>query len=298
MGVAALSGPVDTETLGRGLDGLRTLGYEPVLATNSRSNDGLFAGSDHERLEGLHTLLASSEIGAVFFARGGHGLLRLLPRLDWDLVAARPRWFVGYSDVTPLLLEVVARCGWVTLHGPLVAVELAAGLERPEAQALDDALRGRSPAPLALAGASGDWASVGAPLTGGCLSMLVATLGTPYAFSAAESVLFLEDIDEPLYRIDRMLQQLKLSGALEGVAGVVLGELTPSDLTPAGETGDAPAVILEAVRAAVGDETPLAWGCPSGHCRPNYPLPLGGKTTVDPVRELLVIEMHGARKSA
>ncbi len=140
MGVAALSGVVPPVARNEGLAALRALGLVPVPAVNLDLEHGLFAGSDRERLEGLHRLANDPSLEAIFFARGGHGVLRLLPEIDWDLLASRPRWFIGYSDVTPILLQVVVRLGWVALHGPMVAVEAARGLDVDESRSLMGAL--------------------------------------------------------------------------------------------------------------------------------------------------------------
>ncbi|MDH3524260.1 MAG: LD-carboxypeptidase [Acidobacteriota bacterium] len=276
VGVAALSGVVDREALGRGLAGLRALGFAPVPAANLALEEGLFAGSDRERLDGLHRLAADPSLDAIVFARGGHGMLRLLPDLDWELLASRPRWFVGYSDLTPFLMQVVQRLGWVALHGPMAAVEPARGLAADEARSLREALGGLGPATLPLIGAAGGWDAVEGPLVGGCLSLLAATLGTPWALRAADCILFLEDVGEPLYRVDRMLQQLRLAGALAEVRGIVLGKLDES-----GAEGASPEDLRAAVAAAAGSEVPVAWGCPSGHCRPNLTLPLGARARVE-----------------
>src|SRR5206468_4041681 len=131
VGVAALSGPVDPERLARGLAALRALGLEPVVADNILSRRGLFAGGDAERLAG--------------FARGGHGVLRLLPGIDWELLGRRPRAYVGFSDLTPFLLGVVQRLGLVAFHGPTVAADLARGMPPEDAASLLGALAGRFP---------------------------------------------------------------------------------------------------------------------------------------------------------
>ena len=125
MGVAALSGPVEPEKLAAGVESLRRLGFEPVLAGNVLSRRGFLAGSDEERLAAFHELAADPGLRAIFFTRGGYGAMRILPALDWDLLARHPRAWVGYSDLTPFLMGVVRRLGLVSFHGPLVAGELA-----------------------------------------------------------------------------------------------------------------------------------------------------------------------------
>ncbi|MEM6794038.1 MAG: LD-carboxypeptidase, partial [Acidobacteriota bacterium] len=127
IGVAAISGAVDAGRLDRGIRALEALGFRVVEASNLRTRQGLFAGSDAERLAGLHRLVADPEVGAIVFARGGWGAPRLLGAVDWDLLAAHPKAYVGYSDLTPFLLAITARLGLATFHGPMVAADLARG---------------------------------------------------------------------------------------------------------------------------------------------------------------------------
>ncbi|MDP9121304.1 MAG: LD-carboxypeptidase [Acidobacteriota bacterium] len=277
VGVAALSGPVEPERLERGLAALRALGFEPVVADNLASRHGLFAGADGERLAAFHRLAADRDLAAILFARGGHGVLRLLPGIDWDLLARRPRAYVGYSDLTPLLLEMVRRLGRVAFHGPMVAVDLARGLLPDEEESLLGALAGRYPAEVPL-GTSLRLGEASGPLLGGCLSLLTATQGTPFAPDLSGAILFWEEINEPPYRVDRMLTHLRLSGSLTAIAGMIVGHLQG-----AGEPGPSrdgyetdgrgwPALVEQSVD---GFDWPLAWDLPCGHRPPNWTLPLG-----------------------
>ena len=282
VGVAALSGPVDAERLERGLAALRGMGFEPVLADNAASREGLFAGGDAERLAAFHRLAAAPDLAAILFTRGGHGVLRVLPGIDWELLRRRPRAYLGYSDLTPFLLAVVRRLGLVAFHGPLVGGELARGIGSAERDSLLAALAGRYPAELPLAGWLRRGAAAG-PLLGGCLSLLTATLGTPWFPDLAGAVVFWEDVNEPAYRIDRMLTHLALSGNLDTIGGMIVGHLDAPDAnivtdSPAGDAGRArgewgmEALIADSLRAF---SWPLAWGLDSGHRPPNLTLPLG-----------------------
>lgn len=203
VGVAALSGPVDPEKLERGLAHLRGLGFEPAVASNLGARSGMFAGSDAERLAGFHRLAEDPEIKAIFFARGGHGALRLLPDVDWGLLERHPRAYVGYSDVTLLLNQLVSRIGLVAFHGPMAAVDLARKLNREERESLLAALRGDFPSTVAVDPVGEEPFEVSGPLVGGCLSLLVSGLGTDYQVPTEGSILFWEDVNEPLYRLDR-----------------------------------------------------------------------------------------------
>jgi muramoyltetrapeptide carboxypeptidase len=305
VGVAALSGPVDAERLARGLAELRRLGFEPVLADNLGTRRGLFAGTDGERLAAFHRLAADPRLTAIFFARGGHGLLRLLPAIDWDLLARRPRAYVGFSDLTPFLLQVVDRLGLVAFHGPMVAAEMALGLLAEEESALLDALAGRYPAAHPLTA----WlrpGSAAGPLLGGCLSLLAATLGTPYFPDLGGALLFWEEIDEPPYRVDRMLTHLRLSGNLAAIEGMIVGHLAPAtsmratariDNRMCATAGAEPTDPID-WRDLVADSLasfrwPLAWGLEAGHCRPNRALPLGLTAKLEPEGNRLLLGWPG-----
>ncbi|HXO22758.1 MAG TPA: LD-carboxypeptidase [Thermoanaerobaculia bacterium] len=315
VGIAALSGPVDPERLTRGLAALRRMGFDPVPAANLASKSGLFAGNDAARLAAFHELAADPTLGAIVFARGGYGVMRLLPAIDWDLLARRPRAYVGYSDLTPFLLEVVRRLGLVAFHGPMVAADLARGLDPMEEESFLGALAGRYPVahPFARSLRGGD---ARGPLLGGCLSLLTATLGTPYFPDLAGAILFWEDVDEPPYRLDRMLTHLRLSGSLAALQGMIVGHLdgagkSPSSGLPSpggeaagGDPGEhaaspsavalpalpelptLPALIMESV---AGFAWPLAWGLESGHRAPNRTLPLGSAARLDAAAALLVL---------
>ncbi len=274
VGVAALSGAVDPERLERGLAALRGLGFEPVAAENLTSRRGMFAGSDDERLAAFHRLAADPSLGAILFARGGNGLLRVLPRIDWELLARRPRAYVGYSDLTPFLLGVVTRLGCAAFHGPMVATDFERGLDAEEAESLLAALRGE-PLALPLAGAVRGGRAEG-PLMGGCLSLLTAVLGTSHAPRLQGAILFWEDVNEPLYRVDRMLTHLGLSGILEGVVGMAVGRCPHAAVAGDGEAWRA--VVRDGAGRFGG---PVAWGLPSGHGAPNLTLPLGRTAVLD-----------------
>jgi len=285
VGVAALSGPVDPARLEAGLAALRRLGFEPVLAANLRSRAGLFAGGDAERLDAFHELAADPDLPVIFFARGGHGLLRVLPALDWELLKRRPRAYVGYSDLTPFLLEVVRRLGLVAFHGPMIAADLARGLAAEEEESLLAALAGRYPAVQPFSRWLREPAAgrASGPLLGGCLSLLTATLGTPFAPDLEGAMVFWEDTGELPYRVDRMLTHLGLSGNLANIAGMIVGHLGDGK-GPSGEPPDWPALVGGSV---AGFSWPLAWGLESGHIAPNRTLPLGLPARLDGGRLVL-----------
>jgi muramoyltetrapeptide carboxypeptidase len=282
VGVAALSGAVDPGLLEKGLEALHELGFEPVAARNLGARHGIFAGSDEQRLAAFHDLAEDPSLKAILFARGGHGVLRVLQRIDWGVLRRHPRAYLGYSDLTPFLLEVVQRLGLVAFHGPMVAADLARGLDRNEREFLLAALRGEYPATLRLEALAGT-EPVRGPLLGGCLSLLASTLGTEFAPRLDGAIFFWEDDSEPLYRVDRMLNHLTLSGSLDGIAAMVVGRVDLADRDLGGaELNEHLAELAER------HGWPLASGCASGHCRPNLTLPLGLEARLDPSGELII----------
>jgi muramoyltetrapeptide carboxypeptidase len=270
VGVAALSSAIDPLRLDAGVAELVRLGFEPVPARNLGERDRLFAGTDADRLAAFHELVDDPSLTAIFFARGGHGLLRVLDEIDWEKLAARPRAYVGYSDLTPFLAGVVERCGFASFHGPMVAADLATGLTPEEERSLLGALAGEPEVDFELEQVVGTGAFEG-PLAGGCLSLLVSSLGTPRVSPLGGSILFLEDVDEPLYRLDRMLTQLRRSGSLAGVQAMVFG----TSIAPGNER-EWLDLASDAASGAL-----LACGLSAGHVRPNLTLPLGRPCRLD-----------------
>jgi muramoyltetrapeptide carboxypeptidase len=283
VGVAALSGAAEPAAVERGLAALRALGYQPVPARNLASRWGIFAGSDQERLDGFHELVADDSLAAVTFLRGGHGLLRLLPGIDWGLVGRRPRAWVGYSDVTPLLLQVVQRQGLVVFHGPMVATDLARGLDAAEAASFRAALAGERPPPMPVRFLREGVAE--RPLLGGCLSLLAAVAGTPWQPQLGGSLLFVEDVNEPSYKVDRMLTHLRLSGTLSAVRALIAGHFGSAWESDAFSDATAP-WHRETLLAVCG---PVAVGLESGHGTPNLTVPLGALARLDAAAGALTI---------
>ena len=273
VGVCAPAGPVDAAALDRGVAELESLGFRVRRAEGSLERRGFTAGPLATRLADLRGLFADDEVKGIFCARGGAGAAALLPHLDAEWFRARPKVFVGYSDLT-LLHLFLNRLGLVTFHGPMVAKDLAAraydrasllgtiaGEGDPYRSDAEDLL------PLRAGEAEGR-------LRGGCLSLLAGAAGTPWALETAgeNTILFVEDVDEPPYRIDRMLRQLRYSGALAGVRGIVFGDMKGCSPRLAADY-----TLEDVVKEALeGLDVPLALGLSSGHSTgPNVTLPFG-----------------------
>lgn len=283
MGVCAPSSAVDAGRLAEGARALEALGLRVLLPEGLLERELYNAGPAARRLEELYALFEDDQVQGVVCARGGAGLVHLLPALELDRLLASPKVFLGYSDVTPLHVALGAR-GLVTFHGPMVASDLPdpgrVHLESFLAAVMRDAPRYETRLESLRPG------QAEAPLVGGCLSMLAALEGTPWALRPEEDVLlFLEDVDEPPYRVDRLLWQLRHAGALERVRGIVFGAMQGCESDP--DVGWGLRDVLD--RALAGLDLPVAFGLSSGHVsQGNVTLPLG-------VRARLEAGAQGAR---
>ncbi len=293
VGIIAPASNVDPAHLQAGIRRLEQMGYVPLHQPGILDQDLYFAGTVHRRLRELHEMFERDEIRAVICARGGYGANYLLPHLDLDLIGRHPKIFVGYSDITCLLTYLNDATGLVTFHGPMVAKDFAEtdppGVDENSWRA---ALGGNSQWELASHAVFGLNPLVAGEgegvLYGGCLSILVASLGTPYEAKTEGKLLFLEDIAAKPYQIDRMLMQLKLAGKLEGVRGIVFGELMHCVQSP-----DQGYTLQEVVLRIVEDlKVPVAYGLRSGHAsRENVTLPFGVRARLSVAHETVRLEI-------
>ena len=270
----APAGPPPAAELQAGLEVLARRGYSLRLLLPA-TPAGYLAGPDDQRLDLLHQALVDPEVGLVWAARGGYGVMRLLPRLPWaELATARPRTLCGFSDLTALLLPAWQRLpGWSCIHGPNVS-----GLGRlpPAEQEHLWALleQGRPPTFAGLRTLVPGTAR--GPLLGGNLCLLAALAGTPYLPPVDGSLLVLEEVGERPYRLDRLLTQLGLAGWLERVSGVLLGHFAGCD------EGAEQGVETAARRIAeLLPGVPLLAGLPVGHQAANRAWPLGAPYLLD-----------------
>ncbi len=249
--------------------------------------DGYLAGSDEQRVRDLHDAFADPRIDAILCMRGGYGSMRLLDRLDFELIRRHPKPLIGYSDITALHTAIQRHAGLLTFHGGMLNADLLGAKLEPTVSSLFQQLQGQlgrgdvieHPAAFGLTTVVRGVAS--GRLVGGNLSMLGATQGTLAQIDTHGSILFIEDVNEPLYRVDRLLTQLRLAGTLEGVKGVLVGDF-------AGITVTALAPLLRDVFGPL--EVPVLAGWRSGHCDPNVCLPLGAQVRLDSDAQKLVLE--------
>jgi len=271
VGIAAPASSFNREAFTAGCDRLRGMGYEPVYSDSIFERDLYFAGSAQRRFRELEDLLLRDDVKALIGVRGGYGSNYLLEGLEFKNFSAHPKIILGCSDLTSLLTSITDRTGLVTFHGPMIAKDIAGGTF--EASSWDHALGGATSWNLPMEGVE-----VLKPgrtqgrLYGGCLSLLVASLGTPFEIQTEGTILFMEDIGEKPYQIDRMLMHLRLAGKLKGVRGVVFGEMLDC---VQGRGQDY--TLQQVVARVLGDfKGPIAYGLKSGHVSGgNITLPLG-----------------------
>jgi muramoyltetrapeptide carboxypeptidase len=277
IAVIAPASAADPSRIRRGSRRLEALGFRTRVYAQAFARRGRFAGADRLRAAAFRRALADPKVRAVFFTRGGFGAARLLPLVEHDLRRAPPKILVGYSDATSLLAFATGKLGWVTFHGPMVATDL------PDLRPND-----RTSLLGTLSGSSSEGVRLGATLRkgvaegrlfGGCLSILVSLLGTPYAVDLSDRILFLEDVNEEPYSLDRMLTQLRQTGELGRARGIVFAEMANC-----GRRRDLLAVLRERT-ADLG--IPVAFGAPSGHGRGKRTVPLGARARLDATRKLL-----------
>lgn len=274
VGIVAPASNIQRDLLDAGCDMLRSLGYKPFYLDSIFGHELYFAGSAERRARELEEMFERDEVRAVLCARGGYGSNYLLGRLSVETIVRHPKIFVGYSDNTTLLTHFLGSAGLVTFHGPMVTKDFAHP-DGVDLSSWESALTGISEwtlpsdsgmKPLVEGAAEG-------VLYGGCLSMLVASLGTPYEIRTAGTILFLEDVATKPFQIDRMLMQLKLAGKLESLAGIIFGEMTDC----VQQNSNQGYTLEEVVLRVLSDlQIPVAFGLRSGHVsRGNVTLPIG-----------------------
>jgi len=269
IGVIAPAGKVNQEDLHRGVAYLEKRGYRVILGRHLSKTHRYFAGEDHHRAEDFLGMMQNKEIDAVICARGGSGSARIIPYID-AVASFPPKIFVGCSDITTLLLYLSSGHGFVTFHGPMVAPQIGEGAPN---------LKGAEAADYLFQVLSGESLTMNVPemttlkpgtadgiLTGGCLSLICTTIGTPYEIDTHDRILFIEDIAEAPYRIDRMLSFLKMLNKFKDIRGLILGQM------PGCQAGQLPALIMEIFSEF---DIPILFGFPSGHGDALFTLPIG-----------------------
>ena len=272
IGIIAPAGPVIQDEIRAGLEFIESLGFEPVCSPHLFDRKDYLAGEDKARLKDLHAMFRDKKIKAILCARGGYGTQRILQQLDYSLFSRNPKILVGYSDITALLLALYKKSGMITIHGPVVR-DLLKGDGRNATLLLKLMTSGElTPVNFPNGTAINKGRAEGVVL-GGNLSLICHLIGTAFLPSFKGKLLFMEEKGEPLYRIDRLLTHLLLSGEMEKCAGLMIGTFE--------ECGD-PASVIGLVRERCSRlNMPILTGLPVGHGEHNVPLPIGVRAVLD-----------------
>ena len=287
IAVIAPASGIEPEEFEKALQNLAAFGFKTKAGKNARNRNGFLAGTDKERLADLHEAFADKEVKAIWCIRGGYGASRLLPDLDFDLIKKNPKILIGYSDITALHTAIHQTTGLVTFHGPTGAATFSDYTKR---HVLDVLMNPSAPykielAPENVASESNLFKTeivtsgkCRGRLIGGNLSLLSALAGTPFGLrDVKDKILFIEDVGEQPYRIDRMLTQLRQTVDLRQVAGIALGIF--QDCNPKSEGSQS---LLNVCRDRLGDlKIPVVYGLSFGHIRDQFTLPVGIETELD-----------------
>ncbi|MEL6638738.1 MAG: LD-carboxypeptidase [Bacteroidota bacterium] len=270
IGLIAPAGPLRKSAAQQALQNLSQLGLQGVFGEHVHQREGYLAGRDSDRLRDLHRFFADPQIAGIWCLRGGYGSMRLLPQLDYELIRRHPKVLIGYSDITALLLAVYRHCGLVCFHGPLAGAPLTdfstrywRALLMPSAPSPVELGTGMPPTPNPR--------EVLGPLIGGNLSLLAALAGGPYAPNYKDRIVFLEDIGEKPYRIDRLLTQLRMNG-LGRARAILLGQFTDCEEADKNRSWPLHQTLRDRLEPL---GLPLYFDLPFGHVPDQWTLPLG-----------------------
>lgn len=294
---APASWPYHPDKAERGIKRFEQMGFRTCVGRTLYRKHGYLAGTDKERLDELHQMFADSDIQAIFCVGGGYGSPRIAEALDYDLIRANPKIFWGFSDITFLLNAIYQRTGLITFHGPMVGSDF--GRPDEELHPLTLGTIGQLLEPMAFVHdesiaqlytitegqASGE-------LVGGNLSLIVNSLGTPFELDTRNKLLLIEEIEEDIYRVDRMLNQLRLAGKFDEAAGIVFGDFNNCQSGKRQETLSLIQVFHDHVASS---GKPAMGGFRIGHCTPNLAVPIGAAASMNTSDKTLRIDEPGVR---
>lgn len=272
IGLVAPAGAVTPDQVKQGLQVLEKNNFTPVLSRHAFSNNGIVSAPFEQRLADIHSLLKDDSISAIWALRGGYGSMQLLQNLDYRLLAEKPRWIVGFSDLTAFQWALFNKLRMPSLSGLTLTMQLyednpwlQTGLQilSGERSSLSSELLSKEPVEEIIPGRARG------TLLGGTLTMIAALCGTPFFKQRRNLILLLEDVNEPLYRMDRIIQQLDMMGFWKKVRGVILGRFL---------YGDGELDILPCLLPRLEPDTPVVSGFPYGHYADSCPMPLGVQT--------------------
>ncbi|MFL5500303.1 MAG: LD-carboxypeptidase [Gemmatimonadaceae bacterium] len=289
VALIAPAGPLrKPDELPRAQQNARSLGWDPFVMPHATEQFGYLAGQDRDRLDDINHALRDPNVDALWCLRGGYGMIRILPGIDYEALDATPKPIIGYSDITALHAAVQRKCRLITYHGPTAREAMTEFSRDSFLRAVVEQTDSCGAAPNAREISHG---RAEGRLVGGNLAVLASLCGTSFAPDLTDGILILEDIGEAVYRIDRMLQQLMLSGALNGCKAIVFGECVkcPDDAGGGGRPFDS---VLGEIAEELG--VPCLAGVPIGHIDEQWTIPLGAMATLDTRERRLTVTSYNS----
>jgi len=293
IGLVAPASPVDNIQLNKGIAQLRSMGFKISLGNTIRKllSRGFLAAPDKERAEDINMFFKNENINAIFSIGGGYGSLRILPLLDYEEIKLNPKIFVGYSDITALLIAIYQKTGLIVFHGPMIAPDfpnlteytknymIKALMKTEPIGDIENPIEGPYIRVINEGKAEGE-------IIGGNLSLIISTLGTPYEIDTKDKILFIEEVNEEPYRIDRMLTQLILSKKLSEAAGIIICEIRNYEQKISKST----LTLEEVIQDRIGSlGIPAIYGLCCGHGPNKITMPIGVRAHLDATQAKLTI---------
>lgn len=290
IGIVAPGSPTTEEKVEKAYKKLKEMGFKVKLGKSCYSKYGYLAGRDELRAEDLNSMFRDTEVDGIICLRGGYGTIRILELLDYNLIRANPKVFVGYSDITAIHIAINQISNLVTFHGPMAESDLAGDISKFSLESLfnsilhedfDGNLKNPTEELITINGGVAE-----GQIIGGNLSLIASTIGTPYEIDTKGKIIFIEEIGEEPYRIDRMLNQLKLSNKLQEAEGIILGNF--SNCMP--EDPDMSLTLEEVIDDLIRPlNKPTLYNLQAGHCDPNITIPFGVRVRLNADRKEIVV---------
>jgi len=291
VGVVAPAGPVNKKQLEKGLEVISEMGFEPVLGNFVHERSRFLAGTDLQRAKDVMDMVQNQEIKAIFCARGGYGANRILNHLDPKVIRKNVKIFVGSSDITVLLHYLHLKVGVLVFHGPMIAGSFGRAPMKSSREQFKNILMGKPNLLHCRKAKIFSKGSATGKITGGCLTLLCRSLGTPFEIQTRNRILFIEDVNEPFYKLDGMLWQLKEAGKFKGVRGIVFGEMVNCKPQKP-EEGKFKNILADLFPDS---NIPILTHCPIGHGKEIWTLPFETQATLDTSTKTLDLKNCGVK---
>lgn len=293
IGIIAPASPTTDSNIKKVEETLRNMGFKLKMGKSLYEKRGYLSGKDEIRAEDINSMFKDKEVDGIICIRGGYGTPRILDLIDYEIIKENPKVFVGYSDITALHIAFNQIAGLVTFHGPMAASDMIRNFSSFSKEHLFKAIMDNealgeivNPEGEEIISINGGIAE--GPIIGGNLSLIADTIGTPYEIDVKGKILFIEEVEEEPYRIDRMLNQLRLAGKLNDAAGIILGDFSKCDARKPNESLSLEEVIDDYFKAL---DKPIIYNLQAGHCEPMVTIPFGVRARLDAdKKELIILE--------